>query len=144
MLEFKEYIWFVDWESAFLNDHYLDLAIVANFVVRDEIVERAFLEAYFEKVVDEYRYARFFLMQVLLHLYYFAFLMVFDSGDKPIDLGKIPKHGFRDFHTRMWSGAIRLAYTDAKHEYAILHLEQFRLKSQTTRFEESLRLVSNP
>ena len=29
-------IWLVDWESAFLNDEYVDLAIAANFFVNDE------------------------------------------------------------------------------------------------------------
>jgi len=33
------HLWLVDWESAFLNDEYVDLAIAANFFVRDEAEE---------------------------------------------------------------------------------------------------------
>ena len=135
--------WFVDWEAAFLNDRYLDLAIVANFVVMNEKDEAAYLETYFQEAVDEYKHARFFLMQEILHLYYFIFLMVFDTGEQPIDIPKINKCDFRKFHDGMWNGAINLAYTDTKREYAMLHLEQFQLKARTKRFEDSLRLVSN-
>jgi Phosphotransferase enzyme family len=134
--------WLVDWESAFLNDRYLDLTIIANFVVMNEKDEAAYLEAYFEKAVNEYKHARFFLMQVILHFYYFVFLMLFDKGEKPIDINKINKQGFREFHNGMWNGAISLADTDAKREYAMLHIEEFRLKAQTKRFEDSLRIVS--
>lgn len=29
-------IWLVDWEAAFLNDRYCDLAVIANFVVTND------------------------------------------------------------------------------------------------------------
>ena len=45
-------IWLVDWESAFLNDRYVDLAIVANFFVKDEAQEEAYLSAYFGEPVE--------------------------------------------------------------------------------------------
>ena len=38
-------IWLVDWEAAFLNDRYVDLAVVANFFVRDEAHEEDYLSA---------------------------------------------------------------------------------------------------
>ena len=40
-------VWLVDWEAAFLNDRYFDLAIVANFVVTNDAEERAYLQEYF-------------------------------------------------------------------------------------------------
>ncbi len=134
--------WLVDWESAFLNDRYLDLAIVANFIVMNERDEHSYLEQYFEETVDEYKYARFFLMQQILHLYYFIFLMVFDKEEQPVDINKIQKWDFREFHNGLWNGAISLAYTNTKREYALLHWEQFVIKSQSTRFEETLRILS--
>lgn len=133
--------WFVDWEAAFLNDRYLDLAIQGNFLTENEEDEKSFLETYFGKTVDDYEFARFFLMQQILHLYYFVFLMAFDNGAKPVDITAIPKRGFRKFHDGMWNGSISLAFTDSKREYAMLHLEQFQLKTQTKRFENSLRIV---
>lgn len=134
--------WFVDWESAFLNDRYLDLAIVANFVVKNEEDETAYLNSYFQQTPDEYILARFFLMQEILHLYYSIFLMAFDKGDTPIDINKITKRDFREFHDGMWNGEISLAFADPKREYALIHLDQFRVKAKNKRFEDSLRIVS--
>ena len=134
--------WFIDWESAFLNDLYLDLAIVANFIVFNEKDEDAYLEAYFREALDEYKYARFFLMQEILHFYYCIFLIVFYKGEKPIDITNTVKRSFREFHNGIWNGEINLAETATKLEYAILHLHQFRMKAETLRFEESLQIVS--
>jgi hypothetical protein len=42
----------------------------------------------------------------------------------------------------MWNGSISLAFTESKREYAMLHLRQFQLKSQSKRFEDSLKIVA--
>ena len=39
-------IWLVDWEAAFLNDRYADLAVVANLFVHSEEDEQVFLQEY--------------------------------------------------------------------------------------------------
>lgn len=134
--------WFVDWESAFLNDRYLDLAIVANFLVTNQQEEISYLENYFESPVSEYQSARFFLMQEMLHLFYFLFLMAFDQGEHPIAMEKITKRGFQAFHEGMWRGDISLVEAALKREYALIHLEQFQLKAQSDRFRESLNILS--
>ena len=134
--------WLVDWEAAFLNDRYLDLAIVSNFIVATQKDEIQFLETYFDERVNEYQYARFCLMQEILHFYYFVFLLVSDKGSQPIDFNTIIKRGFREFHKGMWNGSISLAATESKRQYARLHLEKFLLKAQTDRFRDSLKIVS--
>jgi hypothetical protein len=52
-------VWLVDWEAAFLNDRYADLAVVANFVVTNDAEEAAYLRTYFGEAAGEYRLARF-------------------------------------------------------------------------------------
>lgn len=135
--------WLVDWESAFLNDRYLDLAIVANFIVTNETEEAAYLTAYFEKTANEYQHARLFLMQQRLHFYYFLFLKVIDRGAPSLEQALLPTHDFREFHNGLWKGEITLADTETKRAYARLHIEQFRQKAQSPRFEESLRLMTH-
>jgi len=49
-----ERVWLVDWEAAFLNDRYHDLAMVANFVVNNSEEEEAYLGTYFWKAPSEY------------------------------------------------------------------------------------------
>jgi aminoglycoside phosphotransferase (APT) family kinase protein len=48
-------VWLVDWEAAFLNDRYFDLAMVANFVVTNDAEENAFLQTYFGEPPLKYK-----------------------------------------------------------------------------------------
>ena len=40
-------VWLVDWEAAFPNDRYADLAVVANLVVTNNAEERVYLQEFF-------------------------------------------------------------------------------------------------
>ena len=78
-------VWLVDWEASFLNDRYLDLAVVANFVVTNEVEEEAFLRAYFGEAAGDYRRAQFFLMRQILHSAYAAMFLRLGSGSRPVE-----------------------------------------------------------
>jgi len=133
--------WLVDWEAAFLNDRYLDLAIVANFVVTDAAEEETYLRTYFGEAVSPYRRARLCLMSQLLHMFYAAFLMLFGARGKSIDsLSNAPD--FRDFHDRIWTGEVNLANDEIKMEYAKVHMNQALRNRRTTRFRDALQIVS--
>lgn len=136
-----ERVWLVDWEAAFLNDRYMDLSVVANFVVKNDRDEAEYLQAYFGEAPGEYRQARFFLMRQIVHMSYFSFIMMLASKGKPVEL-KGDKPDFRDYHNRMWAGEISLASDEERMRYAWVHMEQVLKNMQTGRFEESLRMVS--
>ena len=55
-------VWLVDWEAAFLNDRYADLAVVANQVVANDEEEIVYRQEYFGAPPDAYQLARFHLM----------------------------------------------------------------------------------
>ena len=134
--------WLVDWEAAFLNDRYLDLAIIANFVIRNDKDEENYLQKYFGQSLNEYHHARFFLMRQMLHMFYFTFLTLFHTGDKPIDINSVEKQDFTQFHDGMWNSEISLASDNIKLQYALLHMEQLRRNMQLKRLDESLQIVS--
>jgi hypothetical protein len=134
-------VWLVDWEAAFLNDRYFDLAIVANFVVTNEAEEEAYLRAYFGEPAGEYRLARFYLMRQTMHLLGTVVFMLFGSGGKPVDPDATAP-GFRDFHDRIWAGEVSLATNEAKLQYARVHMNQVLQNMRTERFQASLRTVS--
>jgi thiamine kinase-like enzyme len=132
----------IDWEAVFLNDRYLDLAVVANFVTANEQDEKEYLKNYFGEALNEYHHARLFLMQQILHVFYFTFLMLtFNPANKQIDFS-MPKPGFREFHDLMWKGKISLINTEAKLQYALVHLEQLFNNIKLKRFEDSLSVVA--
>lgn len=134
--------WLVDWEGAFLNDPYLDLAVVANFVAGDEQEESQFLETYFEAFPTEYQRARFYLMQQMLHAYYFTLFMFTGSANQPVDVDALEKPGLREVHQRIWNGQLDLAHNHARQLYGRAHLEQLLNNRSAPRFRESINLIS--
>jgi aminoglycoside phosphotransferase (APT) family kinase protein len=135
-------VWLVDWEAAFLNDRYQDLAVVANFVVTNDADEDAYLRTYFGEAPGEYRLARFYLMRQIAHMAYAAVFMLLGSGGKAIEADtKAPD--FRDFHNRIWAGEVSLATKEAKLQYAQVHMNQILENIRAKRFQDSLRIVSD-
>jgi len=133
--------WLVDWEAAFLNDRYFDLAIVANFVVTNDAEEDAYLRTYFGEAAGEYRLARFYLMRQTMHMLSAIVFMLFGSGGRPIEPNaKAPD--FRDFHNGIWEGKISLAPAEAKLQYARVHMNQLLQNMRAVRFQDALRIVS--
>ena len=134
-------VWLVDWEAAFLNDRYLDLAVVANFVVTNDSEEQAYLRSYFGEAADEYRQARFYLMRQILHTGAAAIFMLLGSGGKPVD-PDAEAPDFRDFHDRIWAGEVSLATNEPKLQYARVHMNQALQNMRAARFQDALRIVS--
>lgn len=134
-------VWFVDWEAAFLNDPYVDLAVAANFFVEDDAQAEAYLRAYFGEPAGDYRRARFYLMQQAMHVFYVAFLMliVAPSG---ISVGSdMTAPDFRDFHARLISGEVALVTPEERLAYARVHLNAVLANMRTQRFREAVALV---
>jgi aminoglycoside phosphotransferase (APT) family kinase protein len=135
-------VWLVDWEAAFLNDRYADLAVVANLVVTTDAEERIYLQEYFGGPPDQYQLARFFLAQQVAHMFYAMVFLLLGSSGKPIDWSEtVPE--FRDFHRRIWAGEVNLADNQMKIVYGRVHLEQLLRSVRQARFNEALRIVAD-
>jgi aminoglycoside phosphotransferase (APT) family kinase protein len=135
-------VWLVDWEAAFLNDQYFDLAVVANFVVTNDAEEEAYLRMYFGEAAGEYRLARFYLMRQIAHVSYAAVFMRLGSGGKAIE-PNAASPDFRDFHHRIWAGEVSLADDEARLQYGRVHMNQILQNMRTVRFQNALRIVSD-
>lgn len=138
-----ERLWLVDWESAFLNDPYNDLAIAANFFVKDEAEEERYLDAYFGESAGEYRRARFYLIRQSLSMFYAAFLMSLAArAGFPIE-PDMSAPDFRDFHQGLISGGIDTLKPETQVQYAKVHMNEALRNMRTQRFEEALALVGS-
>jgi hypothetical protein len=134
-------VWLVDWDTAFLNDRYADLAVVANLVAANDAQERVYLREYFGQEPDEYQLARFFLMQQVAHMFYaMGFLLIGSSGHPLNQREDVPAS--RDFHRRLWAGEVNLEDNDSKVLYGRVHLEQLLRDTRQARFSEALKVVS--
>jgi hypothetical protein len=135
-------LWLVDWEAAFLNDRYADLAVAANLVVTNEAEELAYLQEYFGEPPSEFQRARFFLAQQTAHLFYAMGFLFIGSAGKPIDWTEaVPE--FREFHRRFWTREVTLDEAHRKITYARVHLGQLQRSVAQARFDEALRIVSD-
>jgi hypothetical protein len=135
-------LWLVDWEAAFQNDRYADLAVVANMIVSDESEEWVYLQEYFGEPSDEYQTARFHLMRQVAHMFYAMAFLTLGSPDKPIDRSE-PVPAYIDFQRRFWAREVGLADDEAKTIYGRVHWEQLSQNMRQTRFDEALRIVSD-
>jgi hypothetical protein len=132
----------VDWETAFLNDRYFDLAVTANLIVTNDVEENAFLEEYFGQPASPYQSARFFLMRQLTHLFYAIAYLYLSAGGQPLDLsGDAPD--FEDFGRRMWAKQVDLADKPTKIAYGRIHWARLRENMQQPRFQEAVRIVAD-
>jgi thiamine kinase-like enzyme len=135
-------LWLVDWEAAFLNDRYADLAVVANLVVTNNEEEMVYLREYFGEPPNQYQLARFFLAQQAAHIFYAMGFLLLGSSGKPIDWSEtVPE--FRDFHRRMWADEVNLKEREMKIVYGRVHWEQLLRNVGQARFNEALRIVSD-
>jgi aminoglycoside phosphotransferase (APT) family kinase protein len=131
----------VDWEAAFLNDRYADLAAVANQVVTNDEEELVFLREYFGAPADRYQRARFHLMQQIAHLFYTMAFLSIGSAGKPVDWsGAVPE--FSEFHRRMWAGEVDLADKDVMIVYGRVHWQRLLQNVRQVRYNEALGIVS--
>ncbi len=131
----------VDWESAFLNDLYVDLAIAANFFVKDEAQEESYLEVYFGEPASEYQLACFYLMRQAVSMFYATLLLLEASrAGVPIDAEK-PTPDFRDFHQDLISGKADVAVAEVKAQYGMVHLREALRNMRAPRFKMAVARV---
>ena len=135
-------VWLVDWEAAFLNDRYADLAVVANLLVTNEAEEKIYLQEYFGQPPDPYQVARFFLMRQVSHMFYaMAYLLQGSTGEQVNQSRKTLEP--KAFQRGMWSGEVKLTDSGTKTAYGWFHWEQLVRNMRQARFSEALRIVSD-
>ncbi len=139
-------IWVVDWEAAFQNDRYVDLAIVANHSVATEAQEETYLKAYFGDSLDDYKRARFFLMrQVCLMFYAMSFMRfatVLQAQNEVID-DRMETVRYRDFTAQIANGAVSLASAEGQFLYAKVLLNEALHNMKTSRFADSINQMNS-
>ncbi len=135
-------LWLVDWEAAFQNDRYADLAVVANMIVTNESEEQTYLQEYFGRTPDEYQRDRFYLMRQLAHMFYAMAFLTLESSGKPLDRSK-PMRPYSDFQRRFWAREVGLADSQAKTMFGMVHWEELLENMRRPHFDEALRIVSD-
>ncbi len=135
-------LWFIDWEAAFQNDRYVDLAIAARPFVTDAAQEESYLRAYFGDALDDTKRARFFLMQQICHMYYGMIMLKFAAAARPADFvhdAQMATQRLHEFHAQVGAGTVSLATYEAQLLYGKTLLNEMLHGMKTPRFAESIR-----
>jgi aminoglycoside phosphotransferase (APT) family kinase protein len=137
-----ERIWLVDWQAAFVNDRYFDLAVSANYVGAAEDQLSMFLDAYLGQAADEYQCARFFLMRQAVHMLAASvFILIGSAGQSLPPLEELPP--FADFHRRIWDGGVNLGEKHQQIICGMVHWKRLLSNVRQPQFEEALKIVSS-
>lgn len=137
--------WIVDWDSAFLNDRYVDLAVIAKYFVLNEKHERLFLEAYFGDLMDEEKSSRFFLMQQVCYIYYAIIILMY--ADTIRSHVSVPNNNMeaprvKDLITLIRNGKRMLNSYEELIEYGKAFLNEALINMRLPRFEKALVRVA--
>src|SRR5579871_451843 len=127
-------VWLVDWEAAFLNDRYADLAVVANMLVSNDAEEGLYLQEYFGHAPDEYQLARFFLMRQVARIFYSMVFLWMGSPGEP--------ERVTEFQRQYWTGEVNLVEKPMKTVFGRFNRERLLESVRSPRFEEALKIVS--
>lgn len=137
-------IWIIDWEAAFQNDRYVDLANIANRFVTNEREEEIYLKAYFGDSLDEYKHARLFLMQQVCHMFYALGFLQYAAASRPPDStcsDSMDTPRLRDVHEQVRTGKISLTTHEEQLLYGKVRLNEALYNMKTPRFAESIDLI---
>jgi thiamine kinase-like enzyme len=134
-------IWVIDWEAAFQNDRYVDLANIANGFVSNEAQEEVYLKAYFGNSTDMYQRSRLFLMQQVSHMFYAMLMMKFAAASKPADWqhdGSMDTPNFSDFRKLIGAGEVSMATYEGKLLFAKVVLNEALRNMKSPRFANAI------
>ncbi|TSJ42613.1 phosphotransferase [Mucilaginibacter corticis] len=133
--------WIIDWEAAFLNDRYVDLAIIAQSYARKPEQQHLLLKTYFDAEPTDYQKARFFLMQQVCLLYYglMMFRLVTDHVVTDTDLSAPSPE---DFYALLAGGQVSLNNAEGQLQYGKVLFNQLLINLRSQKFEEALELLS--
>lgn len=132
-------LWFVDWESAFLADRYVDLSCIANLFASSPAQEELLLRTYFGGV-DALMQARLYLMRQLNHLFY-GLVMTNAVAPREAPAESLDGHSLDELHVALSLGEPVLDTDEGRFAYVKARLAQARYGLRSPRFEEALAVV---
>jgi len=145
MLYDGEKIWIIDWDAAFKNDRYVDLAITANFFVHTTEQETLFLNTYFGDSLSDYISARFFIMRQICNLVYAMMMFKLADTSNPLGLGHDPdmlKANLREVGEQLRSGKLQLSTYEGQLIFGKAILNEALRNMRSPRFASAIEQLN--
>jgi thiamine kinase-like enzyme len=138
-------LWVVDWDAAFLNDRYADLAITANFYVSNGQEEQLLLGAYFGDGLSPYHSARFFVMRQICRFIYAVHMVNLGNAtdaDNIIHEPEFKTITMQQFGEQMREGKLSIASSRGQLYFGKASINEALRDMRSPRFEASMKLFS--
>lgn len=136
-----ERIWIIDWDVAYLNDRYVDLANAANFFVQTKEQESALLNAYFNGAVDDHKMTRFYVMRQVCRIIYSLLMFQLALQQKPAGYEhdqQMEGNDLRAFGSLMALGKLSLAEYEGQFMYGKALFNEAVHQMRTPRFADAI------
>lgn len=136
-------LWLIDWESAFLADRYVDLACLANVMVRDTAELGLLMGAYFGRAASEAEMARLFLARQINHVFYGVMFLSGAAAERPGAriAPEAVEADLADIHQALSEGRFELDAWDGRITYGFARLAAARRNLASPLFAEAVRLA---
>jgi hypothetical protein len=142
-----EKVFIIDWEAAFLNDRYVDLAILALYFAANDAHIQTLLTAYFGAAPTAYQQARFYLMRQVVFLYYATIFLRLAADAKPADFvhdQHMVTPGLLEVKRMLGSGEVQLGTYEGKLLYGKMLLQEALQGIKAPAFAAALERISQP
>jgi Ser/Thr protein kinase RdoA (MazF antagonist) len=118
-------LWLIDWETAYRNDLFVDVATAAENCAATPDLERVLLEAWSDGPVDATAEARLRVMRVLTRLYYAGLLMMLGAAGSQAPVTDLSAPSEAEFRERLASGTIAARGAEMMTTLGKMHLAKF-------------------
>jgi aminoglycoside phosphotransferase (APT) family kinase protein len=133
-------IWLVDWELAFRNDPWVDLAIAAEFFADTPELESLLVGSWLGRAPERAERARLLLMRLLTRLYYGCLMLSNSIGKHPRETA-LPEVSLAEFRAALMRERTSRPRSKDLHAGGLAYLAAFLAGAGEPSFEEALATV---
>jgi hypothetical protein len=136
-------LWLIDWEAAFRNDPFVDLAIVANYFGGAPGEDEALLQRYLGAPPGERQRAKLLLMRQVCRIYYGVILINSAAGWTPTpQMRRLQGQGQPEIGAAIAAGRVNLGDPAGRFAYGAATLRQALAEASSRVFQEAVSALA--
>lgn len=136
-----ERLWLIDWETAYRNDPFADVAILANDQAATPELETELLTAWLGRAPDAMARARLMVMRELTRLYYAGIIFAVALRSDGAGIDNLDAPDVDTFRAEVAAKGLTPGSPEALRTLAVMCLAGFRTAIATRGFRDALAVV---
>ena len=132
----------MDWELAFRNDAFIDIANLANNLAPTDELTDALLRSWLGREPDRLLRARLVLARQLVRMGYACLTLIATAGELRAEPdGDLGAPSLAEFHQMLVRGQLRMGAPENMYLYGKVYLNEFITNVSKPEFEEALAMA---